>query len=469
MAARAVFWSGAEAAASGLLSAVSAFVVARIVGPAELGIGAAIVAVHVLLWVTVNALFADALVQRASLAADDASSAFWASALAGVLGAAVQAAAGVGLAAALGDRRLIAMGLALAAALPLVGAAGAMQGMLTRRRAYRALALRTMIGQGLGTCAGVSAALLGAGAWALVCQQLVTSAAGALCLLVAADFRPRFAIQRAPVRALLRIGVPLTASTLVQHGRYRLFALLIGALAGPAALGQIHMASRLVDTVRDLASTALWRLMLPPMAERQHDRAALQATVDRFVGAYGLVLFPLCGAMLATMAPLVALLLGPVWAPSGRAALPLILLAAYNLLLFAGNVATIARGRPAAFLAANAAATAATLLGVAVLRPADPVDAAWIWLAAQVLVSPYAIAVVARAMQARPWRQARAGLPALALAAAATIAALAVSGALAVGRPLPLIAVRLAIGSLVYLPLAWLLTARARLVWREAV
>ena len=61
-----VFWSGFEAI-SAVLSFASVFFVARLIGPAEVGIGAAAVAVHVLLWVTVNALFADALVQRISL------------------------------------------------------------------------------------------------------------------------------------------------------------------------------------------------------------------------------------------------------------------------------------------------------------------------------------------------------------------------------------------------------------------
>ena len=76
---------------------------------------------------------------------------------------------------------------------------------------------------------------------------------------------------------MLRIGLPLTASTLVQHGRYRLFALLIGGTAGAAALGQVHMAFRLVDAVRDLAFTAQWRLMLPLLSERQDDLPALRA------------------------------------------------------------------------------------------------------------------------------------------------------------------------------------------------
>ncbi len=64
---RDAFWSGLEAGVSAILSIVTSFVVARVVGPAEFGIGAAAIAVHVVLWVVVNALFADALVQRPAI------------------------------------------------------------------------------------------------------------------------------------------------------------------------------------------------------------------------------------------------------------------------------------------------------------------------------------------------------------------------------------------------------------------
>jgi PST family polysaccharide transporter len=186
-----VFWAGFEAAVSALLSFISAFIVARLVGPAEVGIGAAVVAVHVLLWVAVNALFADALVQRSEM--DDAtfSSALTASIAIGCIAALLQIALGHPLAWSLSDSRLTMMSAVLALPLPLVGAAGPVQGLLTRNRAYRILAWRTLIGQGLGTLAGIISALLGAGAWALVMQQLIISGAGALALLLHCPMRLR--------------------------------------------------------------------------------------------------------------------------------------------------------------------------------------------------------------------------------------------------------------------------------------
>ncbi len=407
---------------------------------------------HVLLWVAVNALFADAIVQRTRL--DDAAmaSAVWASTAVGVAAAAIQLAAGPVLRELLTDPRLPEMAVLLALPLPLVGAAGAMQGKLTRERNYRALAGRTLIGQGLGTLAGITAALAGAGAWALVLQQAVTASAGALALLVRAGWRPNGGPLGRPhwraVRELLALGLPLTASTLVQFGRYRLFVLLIGATAGAAPLGEVHMAFRLVDTVRELAFTALWRLMLPAMSARQHDLAALRQVLDRCLALAAVVTLPLLGAMAVVVVPLVALLLGPAWAGAGHAALPLIGLTAWLFLWFPPGAALIACGRPGPALAANVAAVVAMLIGVAVLRPATPGQAMTVWLAAQLVTSPYTMAMVGRVLRIGPLRPIRAGLPALGVALAAAGTALVVPWL--VGEPVgrvALIAVRLAAGA----------------------
>jgi len=415
-----ILWSGIEAAFSALCSFASAFVLARIVGPTEVGIGAAVIAVHVLLWVAVNVLFSDPLVQRRTVDNVTLATAITASFAVGCMAASLQVGFGYLLSWSFGDHRLTSMSLALALALPLVGAAGPVQGMLTRNRAYRELAWRTLIGQGGGTLAGVIGAQLGAGAWALIAQQLVTSSAGAIVLLAQCPRRPRrtFSIQQ--LRELLRIGVPLTVSTLLQHGRYRVFAVLIGGTAGAAALGQVHMAFRLVDAVRELAFTAQWRLMLPILSERQNNFRALRAAIDRCLVWSSLFAFPLCAVMALAIQPLVATILGPVWQPAGEAALPLIALTAWLFLAFPAGVAVIARGEARYVLAANLAGVVATVAGVMLLRPATPVAAMLVWLGAQVFVSPYILTMNARVLRTSVFRPLRAGVPLLAGSTLAT-------------------------------------------------
>jgi O-antigen/teichoic acid export membrane protein len=457
---RNVFWSGLEAAVAGTLSFISAFAVARLIGPGEFGIGAAAVAVHVMLWVGVNALFADALVRHATVDDVMADSAFWASVAVGSLCAVVQVGAGWATAASLADTRLIAMSALLALPLPLVGGGGVVQGLLTRRRDYRVLAGRAIIGQGLGTVAGIAVALGGGGAWAPVLQQFVTSAAGALTLLLRAAWRPRAVWQWRPALALLRVGAPLTVSTVVLTARYRLFALLLGGTAGAAALGETHMAFRLVDTVRELCSTALWRLMLPMLAEHQHDEAALRATADRLLALTGTAMLPLCGAMSLCLPPVVHSLLGPAWTAAGLAAEPLIALMAILLLMFPAGAALVARGQTGRALVTSVGCMVFTLVGTALLRPASAMQAVLVWCGAQMLVAPYSLWVNGSAIGTGPLRPLRAGMAMAGVTAAGLAAAAAMPADIEVlAGSLAQLAVRLTAFTAVVL-------AGMALVWR---
>jgi PST family polysaccharide transporter len=286
----------------------------------------------------------------------------------------------------------------LALPLPLVGAAGVIQGLLMRERAYKRLALRTIVGQGLGTVAGVAAALHGAGAWALVLQQTVASSCGALALLLGRNWRPTPCLDRAALRSLLGVGLPLTASTLVLIARYRVFAVLIGAFAGPAVLGQVHLAFRLVDTVRELTFTALWRLMLPALSRHQHDRRALLAQVDRWLRLSAVAVLPLCGLLALGLTRTVTAFMGPDWSAAGQAAMPLVALMAVSALMFPSGVALIAAGQARYTLYANLASMLLGCLALCLLPPADPWHAVMIWTVSQLAVSPYSLWVNARAL-----------------------------------------------------------------------
>ncbi len=441
-----ILWSAVEAGAAGLFSLGSALFIARVIGPSELGIGAAAASTYILFRVGVNSFFADAMVQRADLGEEAAASAFWASIAVGFLAGVLQAALGFALVPAIGDVRLLPMALLLGAALPLVGAGGAVQGRVTRERRYHLLAGRTLIGQGIGTITGIGFAFAGGGAWAVVAQQAVTSVIGTVVLLASAGWRPAPCWNWRSVRELIAIGVPLTASTLVLHGRYRVFAILIGSTAGATALGEVHLAFRLVDTVRELASTALWRLMLPAMSEHQRDRPALRACAERWLASSGLVLFPLCAALLVSIGPLTQLLLGPLWASVSSVSVPLIVVAAWSFLIFPAGVALVALGIPSVALRAHLASSAVLFSCQLALRPATAQHAVWLWVVSQFIVAAFVLPSSAIALQANIWRTLRAGVPCLGVSVMAAAAAVLIQRKLlGSGDPFALLASRLGI------------------------
>jgi hypothetical protein len=179
------------------------------------------------------------------------------------------------------------------------------------------------------------------------------------------------------------------------------------------------------------------------------------------------VAFPLCGAMALSIQPLVQLLLGPVWQPAGIAALPLIGLTAWLFLVFPAGVAVIARGVPHYTLIANIAGTAATAFGVLLIRPASPLHAVFVWLGAQLFISPYMLYANAHVLRTLPLRPLRSGLRMLAAGLVASVAGFVVPNAMGEpASPVALIALRLLIGATVGVPLAMALLWRPQRWYR---
>jgi O-antigen/teichoic acid export membrane protein len=209
---------------------------------------------------------------------------------------------------------------------------------------------------------------------------------------------------------------------LTQHGRYRLFALLVGGPAGATALGYLHMAFRLIDTVRDLSFTAQWRVMLPALAERQHDPHLLRAEVDRLLGLSSWLMLPLAGGMAASVPLLIESVLGTAWTPCGRAVGPLCAVMALLALMFPSGAALVARGQARHTLFANMIGTAATLGLVLLVRPQGPEPAALVWLGGTLIATPYALRMNGKAVGTGPLRPLLAGAPAVVVTAFALLA-----------------------------------------------
>jgi O-antigen/teichoic acid export membrane protein len=186
--------------------------------------------------------------------------------------------------------------------------------------------------------------------------------------------------------------------------RYRLFALLLGGTAGAVVLGQAHIAFRLVDTVRELTFTALWRLMLPALAQHQQDRRVLLLQVDLWLRRCVMIIGPLCVILAIGLTQVVALIMGPNWAAAGQAALPLVALLAWSAWTFPSGVALVALGQARFALYANLGSLVCSTLGVLAWRPTDPWQAVMIWTVSQTLLSPYLMWASARALRVSVFR-----------------------------------------------------------------
>ncbi|MGG5822655.1 oligosaccharide flippase family protein [Falsiroseomonas sp. HW251] len=456
-------WIAAEAVIGMAGTVVTTFLVARIVGPDQVGRAALASAVVMLVQPIAAYAFTNAMVQRPALATPDIASVLWTSLGLAVALALTIAAAGLLLPGLLGPGvgPLLA---ALALVLPLNAIEGTANGVLLRRHTFRELALRGIGAHTVGLATGLSLALAGAGAWAIVGQQLAFFGTAAALAAAFARLPAVPVLHLGTIRGMARFAVTSAAGGIAERAGLRLFLLVVaGGL--PALAGVLQIAFRIVEVARDLPSPFVHRYGLPALSRLRPRPEAFQRRLQALCSLAGLAFAPVFAGLALCAPDVQAVLLGPAW--TGIVAPVQVLSAALALGAFAlpFGMAFTAAGRPEVNLVLTVGGIGLTLLlALLVPKAGPPAAAAW---AAALLADAAAASVFASRWLGFPLRRQARLLAAALLPAAAVVAAVlaAEAAGLLPARPaLLVLAAKVAIGAAAGGPILVLL---ARAPWRE--
>ncbi len=458
-------WIAAETAVGMLGTVLTTFLVSRLIGPAEVGRAALAGAVVMLAQPFVGYCFTNAMVQRPRLSPADIASVLWTSLAFAFVLALPMAAAGLLLPgwAESGVGPVLAV---LALMLPFNAVEGTANGVLLRGQGLHLLALRGIGAHLVGFAAGLSLALAGWGAWAVVGQQLAFFGTAAALGAVFARLVPLPVLLPGAIREMSPIAATAAATGLAGRVGFRLF-LLVVAGGSPGLAGVLQIAFRIVEVARELPTPFVHRYGLPALSRLWTDRAAFLRRLDAVCRLSGLVFAPVF-AGLALCAPEVqAALLGPAW--SGvvtpvRVLSAILAFAAFGLPL---GLAFVAAGQPGANLALTLGGLALALLLAFLVPEGSGAGAAAAWATTLAVDVAAAGVLASRRLGFRLARQFRTAATALLPAAAATAAVLGAEAAGLLPPTLPpfaLLAAKGAIGAVAAGPLVLLL---GRAAWRE--
>lgn len=212
------------------------------------------------------------------------------------------------------------------------GLATQYRAQLMRSLRFNALAASDVLSAAVALAAAVGAALLGAGYWALVLQQLTAAAVLLVLLVWFGKWRPGRYSRRHEIGGLIRFGWHLVATNLITYGASQIDTILVAAKFGATPLGLYNRAYQLVMTPLNQIRSPLTNVALPVFSRAQEDRERFNGFVaaGQLALGYslGLPLLLVCGMA----EPVVAIMLGPQW----DAAVPLL-----RLFAFAGALTTL--------------------------------------------------------------------------------------------------------------------------------
>lgn len=290
-------------------------VLARLLGPHDFGLVAAAMVVISFFQIILRTGVRPALVQLPVLTDRHISTGFWLSVGVGV---------GMSLVVALSAYPLSTFVFAmpelaplLAAScllLPLQGLAAVPMGLLERELRFswiiRMDLAAYIVGNGI---VGITLALLGFGAWALIAAYVVAEAVRSVIALAVQPHAKRLYVDTAAARDVAVLGGGFALGRAGNWGALYGDKWVVGRWLGQESLGLYKYAFELTSMVVNVFAQVLDNVLFPAMAKVQLNRVALGRAYRQGIALIAIFVLPMSVALTILAPELIHLILGPGW------------------------------------------------------------------------------------------------------------------------------------------------------------
>jgi lipopolysaccharide exporter len=233
----------------------------------------------------------------------------------------------------LDDASVVPVVRVMAVGMVLGGLGTTAEALLRRELRFRQLAINQLISFVVGyLLVGLTSAVLGAGVWSLVAAHLSQTALHTILNVVARPHPVRGGVDRREAVLLVSFGGRVSVIGFTEFLGTSLDTLVIGRVAGGAALGQYNRAYLLVNLPLERLMQGIQSVLFPAFSQIQGERERLARVYRSALGVAAAVLIPTATGMAVAAAPLVRVVLGDQWTLAGQV-LPFLAFSAVGSLL----------------------------------------------------------------------------------------------------------------------------------------
>ena len=404
---RGVAWKVASSVVYQITRLIVAAVLAHLLSPHDYGLAAMVLVFSSLVVLFSDLGFGTALVHRPILTEKDRSTVFWTSVGAGICFTAAGIALSWPIAAFYGEPAVQPLFAALSLGFLVASLSNTQAALMTREMNFRTLELRDIASSLTAGVVGITLALRGYGAWAIIGQQITVAFVSALLLWVSSPWRPKFVYSLASLRDLGGYSSNVFGARLLFYLNRNADNMLIGRFLGSSALGLYAVAYNLMLMPLSQISLPLQDVLFPAFARMQDEKRRI---ADAWLRANRLVASLTVPAMLGLIAvapEFVAVVLGGKWVE----AVPIIQILAWVGLLqsLQGLNGSVLRAvdRTGTLLRYSLLVVGASLVAFVVGLPFGILGVATAYAISSTIVEPCYAALTARSVESSLWEYLR--------------------------------------------------------------
>ncbi len=196
----------------------------------------------------------------------------------------------------------------------LTGLGGVHDGLLLRDLGFRTRIITQVVNSLARAGVGVTLALLGFGASALVWGMLAGTGAWAVSLWIYTDFRPTLRFDREIAKSILPYGIGASLLSLLAQVTTQIDVAVVGRVLGQRALGLYTVAFRVPSLVLENIANQVSLVAFPALSrKRVLDREGVSAATGRLVNYQSLYALPLAAGLAVQAGPIVETLFSAKW------------------------------------------------------------------------------------------------------------------------------------------------------------
>lgn len=162
---------------------------------------------------------------------------------------------------------------------------------------------------------GMVLAVMGAGLWALVAQNLLNTLVACIIMSFTVKWKLLFVCNVKRVQQLFSFGWKLLVSSLVDTLYQDVRSLVIGIKYDSGTLGYYNRGKHFPQFIINAVNGAVQSVLLPVMSAEQDDTTKVKSLMRNSTVLSSYIIFPMMAGLAGVAAPLVELLLTEKWLP----------------------------------------------------------------------------------------------------------------------------------------------------------
>lgn len=309
-----LFWKFSERFGTQIVQFVLSIIIARLLTPAEYGIIAILMIFISIATIFVQSGLTSALIQKKDIQVADFSFVFFYSLLLALLLYVVLYFSAPYIATYFSLPDLVPI-IRIASVVLFFGAFNSVQtAYASRNMLFRKQFICNFTAALVSGLVGVLFASKGAGAWALVYQQLTLQICLAILLSVVVSWKPKFKLSITNAGTLIRFGGGLLGANLIDKLYHNLVGVIIGRKYSSTALALFEKGKQFPLILMDNIDGSIQAVMFPVYSRCQDNPKDLKQLLRRTISMSSYLSFSAMACLAAAGAPLIRFLLGDKWA-----------------------------------------------------------------------------------------------------------------------------------------------------------